>query len=201
MEREKRKKNLMFFGLPEAKQDIKGKDRAAFDMSSLRALKTVDKELEIKNADVEFSFRVGKYDAKKTRPLCVKFEDFKVTRRILGGGKLLKQAKGTMKSMNSVYIGPDFTQTQREERRKLYEELKKKREVTNDDDWIIKSGKIIKKLPDSQPVQQRRGVKTTVEKDVTSRKKHSSEAQKTRTRRNTTKKRRNKDEEYDSSEN
>ena len=70
MERENRKKNLMFFGLPEASNDIKGKDRAVYDMSSLRAMKTVEKVLEIKNSDVEFSYRVGKYDAKKTRP-CV----------------------------------------------------------------------------------------------------------------------------------
>ena len=149
MERDKRKNNLMFFGLPEAGQDVKGRERANFDASSLRALKKVDKGLEIRTEDIETSFRVGKPDPEKTRPLCIKFVDPKVRGRVLRNGKMLNRATGQMKKMSDVYISPDLTKTQRAENRKLYEELKTKRDKSKkdetDEEWVIRRGKVIRK--------------------------------------------------------
>ena len=163
MEREKRKKNLIFFGLPEADAEVEGSDRASFDKSSLRALRNVDTELEIKNENIELCFRVGKPERKKTRPLCVKFKDAAVKGRVLRGGKHLRGARGSLKS---VFIAPDLTQTQRAERRKLVEELKDKREATNDDGWVIKFGKIVKRQTNLQPDRQQHAEEKATEKQA-----------------------------------
>ena len=140
MEQEKRKNNLIFFGVPEAEEEVKGKDRATFDTTQLRSLGTAHKDLAIGASDIEVMYRIGKPKKDVHRPLCVKFGENKVKARVLRSGKYLRGVE----TKKSIFISPDLTKTQRSKNRSLYEELKKRREET-EEDLMIKNGKIIKR--------------------------------------------------------
>ena len=154
MEREKRKNNLIIFGVPEAGVQVKGNDRVTFDSKQIRALGTVHKDLSIAPKDIELMYRVGKPKKDINRPLCIKFAENKVKARVLRSGKNLQWDE----ARKTIFVSPDLTQTQREENKKLYDELKKRRKDTKED-LMIKHGKIVKRPvnPQSDEATQRGG--------------------------------------------
>ena len=152
MERERRVKNLIFFGIQEAPDDIIGKDRAVFDTNCLKKLGTGISELEIKTSDVESTFRVGKKKSNGYRPLCVRFTSTSIKARLLRNGKMLRNS--TDKQKKKAYIAPDLTRTQRADSKRLYDELKRRRD--NDEDVIIKFGKIVPRPQEPAQLPARR---------------------------------------------
>ena len=147
LERDRRVKNLVFFGVKEAPDDVIGQDRAKHDVKLLKKLSSEINGLEIKENDIDSSFRVGKKTAGKVRPLCIRFVSTSVKARVLRNGKELRNSSEEWKK--KVYIAPDLTRTQRTENKRLYEELKARRD--KEEDVVIKNGKIVPRAPSDVP--------------------------------------------------
>ena len=142
LEREKRKCNLVFFGMPEAGDDRQGKDRMKFDRNRVCQLgNNLCDELKTKEEDIETLFRVGERDPEKKRPLVVKFRNAKDKFRLLKNSKKLNQAKD---GRSSVFIAPDLTKEQRTESQKVYTELKRRKDA-GEENLVILRGRIVEK--------------------------------------------------------
>jgi hypothetical protein len=112
IEREKRRSNLILFGIPE---EGNGGDGLEIVKDVINGLLGTDVAYEVVG-------RVGK-KGDKPRPIRIKVEDGQMRKKILTYSKRLKDTAGK----ESIYISPDLTRQQQEEDRKLREEVKLRR--------------------------------------------------------------------------
>ena len=149
---ERKKNNLIFFHVPESeKTDIE--ERMKHDFTLLRGIYKSD----VPAADIINLFRVGK-KSNNARPLVVRFKDSQTKEMYVAKtfGKKL-----TVKSNNEIINIPaahDKTQKQREEHKKLSEELKRRRELdgNDDSDLVIRNNRIVSSFQEAP-----NGTKTT----------------------------------------
>ena len=140
---ERKKNNLIFFHVPESENtDIE--KRMKHDFTLLRG---------VYKSDVP----VGK-KSNNARPLVVRFKDSETKEKYVAKtfGKKL-----TVKSNNEIINIPaahDKTQKQREEHKKLSEELKRRRELNGNDDsdLVIRNNRIVSSFQEAP-----NGTKTT----------------------------------------
>ena len=138
-DKERRKKNLIFYNLPESsKDDVK--ERIKEDWGSIKEV-FERKGLEIKKNDVGNLYRLGRDKViGKSRPLLMRFETEEKKREVMSYCKDLKLVVN--KESRSIFYSMDLTIKEREERKKLVEELKKRKE-NGQKNVTIRNGKIV----------------------------------------------------------
>ena len=104
------------------------------------------------------AFRLGQKNARRNKPRLLKvkliYEEQKG--QLLRGSKRFRSLDTAEYPIESyLYITPDHTLKQREENKKLREELERKRNETGSRDWIIKNGKIVRRQPPIAPVEEK----------------------------------------------
>ena len=126
-EEEGRSCNFMIFGLKESA-----------DESVEDKVKDLLSEIEEKPKCTDIS-RVGKKCDSVTRPIQVSVSSSSVVDQILSKSSKLRVCD----EFQYVFLGPDRTKGERIERRKLVEELKKKREADPKLKFVIRRGKVV----------------------------------------------------------
>lgn len=123
-ERERRRNNIMIFGLPE-KEDGPLNDRRDCDMSA--TLQLFD-EADVKNVSPVWSRRVGRISEGKVRPLKVVLQNQADKQEVLRKGRNLRDST----SFKKVFVTNDATRMQQAEMQLLRSELKRKRDLGED---------------------------------------------------------------------
>jgi len=128
-DRNRRKCNLLIYNLPEP-------TGTGTDTKTVKNL--VKNNLSISGVEVNKVTRLGKHKENSPRPILVTMADE------TSKWKCLKQAPKLRKDtkFSNVYISPDLTLKERQENKKLYLELKSRREK-GEKDLMIKRGKIV----------------------------------------------------------
>lgn len=138
-EQEKRKNNIVLYKIPEPtsenaverEQDDQGKCKDLFENSL---------GLEDRSYTIEKVIRLGKKREDGTvRPLLVKLKEENEKWTVLGKAKNLRLERNPQKRM--IGISLDLTVKQRDEDKKLREELQRKRQ-DGETGWYIKNGKL-----------------------------------------------------------
>lgn len=155
-EREKRKNNLIIFGLQEAGDDVTDpQDRIRFDKNNVENLHAgVDDNLKIEGSDIEKVVRLGKRNTgpvHRPRPLSVKIKSVEKKYEILGAARNLKDAQGEHEWKKRLFIVPDYTMKQRNMQKEAYEEFKG-RKAQGEHDIMIKNFKVVKIRNFRQPL-------------------------------------------------
>ena len=153
LDKERRKLNVVMHNIPESQ----GESYAERMEQDKAKFKNVIRDGMRLNVNVTKAFRVGKPTQEKPRLLVVGLENAEVKIEIL---KMAPQLRST-EEWSDVYITPDLTWKEREEGRKLREELRR-RTKAGEDNLIIRRGRIVQRGnedKDRQPshLQQERG--------------------------------------------
>ncbi|KAK4289620.1 hypothetical protein Pmani_037425 [Petrolisthes manimaculis] len=133
-EKNKRKQNIVIFGLKEPDERNSPTEREELDKNKITELHAgVSEDLKIAPTDIEKVFRLGKKNPNqdKPRPLCVKFNSTTKKNGILSAAKNLKSANNQHKWKSEVFIAPDFTLKQRTLQKTTYDELKRRKAQEN----------------------------------------------------------------------
>ena len=143
-DRNRRKNNLIVFGLPESCQ-VKPDDKLHEDYENLRLV--LQSKINLSADDLVNAYRLGSYDESKVRPFVLKFADESRKWEVLKVAKNLKLFKKD--ECFPIYFSLDRTQQERSEWRNLLFEL---RDRTNkgEKNLVIKRNKIISR---DQPFQ------------------------------------------------
>ena len=128
MEIERRKNNIMIFGV--AEMDA-GEDSEAIE----RLFTTLKLDY---TRHVESQVRVGKFSPDKPRPLKLKIKTFEGKKEVLVRAKMLRD----LDSYKGVFLAPDLTRKQQAVDRDLRTNLKRIRDE-GEEHSFIKSGKIV----------------------------------------------------------
>lgn len=148
--REDKNQNLIVYGIPETQEDVGEQMKADFN-----AIKTIYRnQVELSTADMLKVARIGNKKPNQIRPVKLTFVSQQKRLEILRKNKNLiiedssYECRETFcqeeeKDHKHIYVSPDKTRLQRDEDKKLREELKIRRET--EPNLIIRSGKIIKK--------------------------------------------------------
>jgi len=139
LNRERRKLNLVIYGIPETTA-TSAPERQQADLNSFNEL--VDSEFKINNFEISKCVRLGKPKNDKPRPLLVTIPDNTIRRQILRNAKNLRNSN----THKRVFISPDLTPQEREANKQLRQELKRRKDA-GDTNLIIKNGKIVSKQP------------------------------------------------------
>jgi cell division protein FtsB len=137
-DRNSRKKNIVFYGIPEADPNIESYIKKKMDKTEvLEVLTEIDCSIDV-DTNIKFAVRLGKKneDSIDPRPLLIGFESEDIRNEILGKAFKLKDSE-----LEDVSIAPDLTAKQRKEESRLKTEAKEKNEEMEDDDsknWIWK---------------------------------------------------------------
>ena len=138
-DKERRKKNLIFYNLPESKNDDV-RERIKDDWVNVKKV-FERKGLELKKNDLGNMYRLGRDKIQgRSRPLLIRFEREEQKREVLHYCKDLKLVRE--KESTPIFYSMDLTIKEREERRKLVAELKKRKE-NGQTNVAIRNGKIV----------------------------------------------------------
>ena len=139
-DRERRKNNLIVYGIKESKSN----DPQTRKEEDTKVIKSITDALRVNDVAVSKIIRLGQprdNEGEKPRPILLALEDNRKKRLILNNAKKLREIEG----WNSIFISPDLTWKEREEGKKLRDQLRTLREEGKND-YIIKRGKIVKNL-------------------------------------------------------
>ena len=137
-DREKRKKNLLFFNLIEStKNEATG--RYKDDENIFREI--VVNELAMMHIVPDKLIRLGKRMEGRRRPLLIKLKEEEEKRGILQNAKKLRNSS----KYPRVYIGRDQTRDEREREKELRQEIKDKNN-NESEGLFIRRGKIVRRL-------------------------------------------------------
>lgn len=130
-DRNSRKKNLVFYGIPEANSELPGHIKKCQDkLEALEVLSEVDCAVDI-DTNIKFATRLGKVseEINEPRPLLVGFDTEEIRNEIIGAAYKLKYSE-----MSNVSIAPDLTAKQRKEESRLRTEANKRNEEMDPED-------------------------------------------------------------------
>ena len=135
--RKNRQNNLIFFNMEESSQE-KSEDRENEDYNNVADL--ISYGVRVSNFTIMKTIRLGKRDGnnQKPRPLLVKLASSNEKMDIISNAKNLKYAN---EKSRIVGIMRDLDEEDRKIEKKLYEELKKKRDQ-GEFGWFIQKGKL-----------------------------------------------------------
>ena len=137
-ERDRRKRNVLVFGLKEVNDSTE--DRTTTDKTNFEKLCRAINVL----AEATSTYRIGRKDNNKTRPLKVTLESEDTRNQILSQAKELRN----LEAYEEIFLKRDMTPMERDEDKKLRQERDKK----NDEDqkkgvtttiWVIRRGKVV----------------------------------------------------------
>ncbi len=145
-ERDKRKSNMMFFGVDESDSD----DADTRKTHDIMKVKEVCEELG-EDVNVEKTVRLGTKSKDKVRPIKVTLTTPNMKKNVLLKAKNLRESKNE-KSQN-IFIKPDLTPIQREVEQELLKEMKKKNAEAKGENeqekkpgpYMIKGGRVVKR--------------------------------------------------------
>lgn len=123
-QRERRRNNIMIFGLPEQPSGSLS-ERQDHDIQSITNLL---RDAGVSDVTPEQSRRIGRIVEGRPRPLKVKLENQETMHRILRCSKNLRDCS----AYKEVFITSDATRMQQEEMKKLRLELRRRRELGED---------------------------------------------------------------------
>lgn len=147
-QRDRKKMNICLFNLPES-ESFDESESYAEDMKKLKEV-LIDKEGFDPN-HVKRAYRVTRYKTPgKTRPMVIVFTNETTRLNVLRMNDLFYSKDGGEKVR--LYTGIDKTKRQVEEHKRLVSELVSRRNA-GEDDLVIRSGKIVKKMPFLPPPQ------------------------------------------------
>lgn len=150
MDREKRKLNVVVYNLPEqGDADDSAADKNQKDVSKLCSI--IRSELSV-NIRVKKAFRVGRRMPERPRLLIVTLESVEAKMELL---KLASQLRSS-DEWRTLYINPDLTQKEREEGKRLRQELATRRNA-GEKNLYIRKGKIIQGHPQEGPLKESGG--------------------------------------------
>lgn len=133
--REKRRNNLIIYGLPEN----------GYIPTQLSQLA---QELNISGTEITNYTRLGQKNQYKPRPLLITVKDLDKRQAFLINGKNLR---ASMSYLKNVYISPDYTPKEREHNKLLVDELRYRRS-NGEDNLIIRRGKLVERNRPAQMV-------------------------------------------------
>jgi len=131
MEIERRRKNLIVFGVPESE--------TGNDIDTVSDIITQALKLDF-SRHIESIVRIGKFSHEKARPIKMIAKTFEGKREILTRAKMLRE----LDDYKGIFVAPDLTRKQQEFDKDLRVNLKKIREA-GEPEAVIRSGQIIKK--------------------------------------------------------
>ena len=135
---ERKKNNMIYFHLPESNEsEINSRMKHDYDL-----LKELYRPADILATDILNIFRVGK-KTENARPLVVKFKDALTKEKYcsLTFGKKLSIRRNN--EVINIPASHDRTKNQREEYKKLTEELRSKREADASSDFVIRNRRVV----------------------------------------------------------
>ena len=132
---EKKKDNLVIFGMPEADTDVT-KDELLEDFRRITSI--YEGRVEIKQEDIKHMTRIGAKSAGKIRPIQITLDPSK-RKDLLTKNRDLKLLENN--TSTPIYVSPDRTKKQREADKELREELKRRK--LTDKNLVIRNGKIV----------------------------------------------------------
>ncbi|KAK3876630.1 hypothetical protein Pcinc_018603 [Petrolisthes cinctipes] len=138
-EKEKRKKNIVMFNVPESEKEPASKEEETEDRGICESI--FQDMLKVKDAKIESSFHLGRRSNDKIRPLVIQLNEVGVKWALVAKSRELYRNEDEM--IKKIIIAPDLTKKEREENYKLQEELGKRREQRGQ--WIIKKGRVVRK--------------------------------------------------------
>ena len=134
--------NLILYNVPESTKTV-SRDRMDEDGSYCEKLFTEGVLVNRKDFTITDIIRLGKRgENERPRPILVKLQSGREKWNILKNARNLR--KCTHNGMNTISIAPDLTIREREQDKKVRNELKIKKE-NGENDWFIKNGKLVKK--------------------------------------------------------
>lgn len=152
-EREKRKNNIIVVNLPESGEE-KVEDRQREDIQ--RVKERLAKIPEVEVGEVRDPVRLGKRDignGSRPRMLRITVQKEETRRKILSLAHTLNE--GIKDPKGRVYFNADRTPKEREEFRKLREELERRKK--DEPDLVIRGGKIVKRGRGDETRKEREG--------------------------------------------
>ena len=145
-DRERRKQNLVIFGLQES-EGSSSSNRNMLDASAFSRSVSSQFKIKIENIRIVKTARLGRINPEKPRPLLVSLSDSSSRRYLLQNSKILRGNP----EYNKVYISPDLSPKEREANKKLQMELRQRRQ-DGETNLIIRKGKIVPKIAASNPI-------------------------------------------------
>lgn len=140
-EKEKRKKNLVLFNIPENKKEEASESIKEDQRKCDELFQDI---LGVKDAEIYQIIRLGRTKPSRTgdrpRPVLVEMNEVGVKWALVKKSKELKDNDNS--AIKEVIITPDLTRKEREENDKLREELKKRR--SEGGQWIIRKGRVVR---------------------------------------------------------
>ena len=124
---EDRSSNFMIFGMKESAEESVGRNVELL-------LDEIDEKPKCSEAN-----RIGKKEDSVTRPIRVTVSSPSVVSQILKNASRLKDSD----RYQEVFLGPDRSKSERLERRKLVEDLKKKRDAEPSSKFVIRRGEVV----------------------------------------------------------
>ena len=137
LDRERRKSNLIIYGLPEPTGSTPT-ERRSYDDANFSSI--VNTEFQIDTIEISKSFRLGKRVEGKNRPLLITLMDNNIRNRILRNAKNLQKSS----TYSKVFISPDLSPKERASNKILRQELRRRKEA-GEANLIIRRGKIVTK--------------------------------------------------------
>lgn len=135
-EKERKKNNLVMYNLKESIAET-AEERKKDDEQKCQHILA---EAKTEQATVVNVIRMGKKQQGRTRPLLVKLENSNMKYDILKNAKNLKTTQ--QEWIKKVSITRDMTVREREESKRLYEQLKQKRN-NGEEGWYIRDGRLL----------------------------------------------------------
>ena len=135
MDKDKRKFNIVVYNLPESPDA----DISARNQHDVATFVSIVKECLRLDVRVTKSFRAGKINSEKPRTLVLTLDDMGTKVQILEKAYKLSHSS----KWRRIYIAPDRTLKEREEHKKLRDELKRRKEE-GEGNITIRKGKVVK---------------------------------------------------------
>ena len=132
-----KKNNVMLFKLPESSKDSPTK---AYEEDFINTMNVIDPEKKLRNTDIIKLYRTGGKESARPRPVVIRFKSFEKRNEVLKMEKFFHKPAGSEKVR--VYVAPDRTKMQREDHKRLVDELNRRKEA-GEDDLKIQNGKIV----------------------------------------------------------
>ena len=134
---ETKKSNLIYFNVPESSdENISNRMKHDYNM-----LKNMYKDTSLEHNEIISLFRVGKKST-ASRPLVIKYSGIEKKKQMLFASKNLTLSHNGEDI--EIFATIDRTPKQREEHKKLVQELKAKREEDSETEWAIRNGRVVK---------------------------------------------------------
>ncbi len=152
-DRNSRKKNLVFYGIPEADADLPGHTKKCQDkLEVLEVLSEVDCAVDVET-NIKFAARLGKISEEnhEPRPLLVGFDSEQIRNEIIGAAYKLKYSE-----ICDISIAPDLTAKQRKEELRLRTEANERNESMNSEDAKNWTWKLVGPRGEQKLIRQRK---------------------------------------------